>query len=217
LNARYGARRHVDFGTLVASMFANLSLVWRPLAVYVAVVAVLALVLPLAGEGVRGIPAFALYLAGQYWLFRTLLKARGLLNTQRIHGFAFLGLAAMLILPIMFGLGLLVLPGLFLTARWIAAPAFVVAQGDNPIAAASASWNAVRGHTVQVVGIIALSVIGASTIGAILRVLIGDLGGTLEPIEVIQLQFIPLLLFGLSTASYELLGPEDNSIEEVFG
>ncbi len=71
-------------------------------------------------------------------------------------------------------------------------------------------------------GRLRLIFIGVSLIGG----LIGGIGGLLaglgtdraaEPIDVIELQLIPLLLFALSTATYELLGPQDNSIEEVFG
>lgn len=226
LTPTYGAPRHVGFGALMSLATANLVFMWRQLLAYVVGVVLLAFVLPLAGEEVGGLVGLAAYFAAQYWLFHTLLKARGLLDTARMHGFAFVGLAAMLIFPILLGLGLVFLPGLFLVARWIAAPAFIVARGDNPVAAASASWQAVRGHTGMMVGAITLAVIGISLVGGALGALIREAGGAMElagfdgttnPIDVIEAHFIPLVLFALSTAAYELLGPEDNSIEEVFG
>jgi hypothetical protein len=203
-------------------MFANLRLVWWQLLAYLAVATVLAFVGQLVGDEPTGLVGLVLYFAGQYWLFRSLLKARGLVETPRIHIFAFVGLAAVLIFPIMFGVGLFVLPGLFLVARYIAAPSYIVARGDGAFAAAINSWRAVRGHTLPIAGAAALIFIGVSLIGG----LIGGIGGLLaglgtdraaEPIDVIELQLIPLLLFALSTATYELLGPQDNSIEEVFG
>lgn len=215
-------QRDVDFGTLMARTFGNLRLVWRHVLAYLAVATVLAFVIPLVGGEPTGLVGFGLYFAGQYWLFRALLKARGLVETPRIHIFAFVGLAAVLILQIMFGLVLFVLPGLFLVARYIAAPSFIVARGDRAFVAAISSWRAVRGHTVKVAGAVALIGVSVSMLGSLTGALAGTLAEvgafrTAKPIDVIELQLIPLLLFALSTATYELLGPEDNSIEEVFG
>jgi hypothetical protein len=143
-------------------------------------------------------------------------------ETPRIHIFAFVGLAVVLFFPIMFGLALFLLPGLFLIARYIAAPSYIVARGDSVFAAAANSWRAVRGHTV-IIAVAATLIFMFVTIFGILTAglvdLLADLGGYRrgEPKEVIDLHLIPLLLFGLSTAVYDLLGPRDNSIEEVFG
>jgi hypothetical protein len=221
-NYRYGAGRDVDFGTLLSSTFGNLRDVWREVAAYVAAVIVLAFTLPLAGTEITGLVGFVLYLAGQYWLYRRLMATRGLLETQRVHFFAFAGLALLLIIPIMIGIGLLVLPGLFLVARWIAAPAFIVARGEGAFAAAMSSWNTVRGSTLKVAGAVVLlflldSVLGVAASGMDQALAGIDAYDEAKPGNVIQLNLLPLLLLGLSVATYELLGPEDNSIEEVFG
>ncbi len=214
--------RELDFGTLAARSFENLRLIWRQVLGYFAAVIVLSFALPLAGEGISSILGLALYLSGQYWLFHTLIKARGRLETQRIHIFAFAGLALILVLPVMFGVAALVLPGLFLVARWIAAPAFIVARGEGAFAAASSSWQSVRGHTFKVAGMIVLIFVLASIIGALTNALGGTLSGLsgyrdARPIDVMQAHLLPLLLFALSTATYELLEPADDFIEEVFG
>jgi len=219
-------QRDVGFAALMARTFANLRLVWWQLLAYLSVATGLAFAGQLAGQLVGdepiGLVGLGLYFAGQYWLFHALLKARGLVETPRIHIFAFVGLAAVLIFPIMFGFALFVLPGLVLVARYIAAPSYVVARGDGAFAAAISSWRAVRGYTLPIAGAAALMFIGVSLIGG----LIGGIGGLLagfgtdrvaQPIDVIEMQLIPLLLFALSTATYELLGPQDNAIEEVFG
>lgn len=221
-NYRYSAGRDVDFGTLMARSFANLRDIGREVAAYLAVVVVLAFALPLAGTEITGLLGFLLYLAGQYWLFRRLMQTRGLLETQRVHILAFAGLALLLIFPILFGIGLLVLPGLFLVARWIAAPAFIVARGEGAFAAAISSWNAVRGSTLKVAGAVTLLVLLDSVAGAAGSAIDQALAGVAaydeaKPGNVIQINLLPLLLLGLSVATYELLGPEDNSIEEVFG
>lgn len=222
MNYRYANGRELDFGTLLARTFGNLRDIGPEVAAYVAAVIVLAFALPLAGAQATGLIAFALYLAGQYWLYRRLMRTRGLLETQRVHIFAFAGLAILLILPIMFGIGLLVLPGLFLVARWIAAPSFIVARGEGAFTAAISSWSAVRGSTVKVAGAVVLLVLLVSVIGlagvAIDEALAGvDAYRNAKPGNMIQVNLLPVLLLGLSVATYELLGPEDNTIEEVFG
>lgn len=222
MSYRYGAGREVDFGTLLSNTFGNLRDIWREVAAYVAAVVLVAFTLPLVGTEITGVLGFVLYLAGQYWLYRRLMQTRGILGTQRIHIFAFAGLAVMLIIPILFGIGLFLLPGLFLVARWIAAPAFIVGRGEGAFAAAVSSWNTVRGSTLKIAGAVVLLVVLDSVLGVaasgIDQALAGiDAYGDARPGNVIQINLLPILLLGLSVATYELLGPEDNSIEEVFG
>lgn len=218
MNTAYAVRRDFSMGTLLSQSIANPKLIGKQVLAYLAAVAVLAFAVPLVGEELTGLVGLGLYFAGQYWLYYALLKARGLMETPRIHFFTFAGLGLLLILPILFGLMLFVLPGLFLVARWIAAPAFVVARGEGVFAAAGSSWQAVRSHTGKIGGIVVLFFLVVSVFGP----LTGGIDGSLaeidaKPGEVIGLHLFPLLLLGLSVATYELLGPEDNSIEEVFG
>jgi hypothetical protein len=222
MNHRYGAGREVDFGALLSRSFTNLRDIWREVAAYMAAVVVLAFALPLAGNQATGLLGFALYLAGQYWLYRRLMATRGMLETQRVHFFAFAGLALLLIIPIMLGIGLFVLPGLFLVARWIAAPCFVVARGEGAFAAATSSWKTVRGSTLKVAGVVIIMAVLDSFAGVVasgidLTLAGGDAYREAKPGNVIQVNLLPILLLGLSTATYELLGPEGNAIEEVFG
>ncbi|MEJ2459898.1 MAG: hypothetical protein P8Y58_17880 [Novosphingobium sp.] len=56
-----------------------------------------------------------------------------------------LGMMLMSGIGIIVGLVLLIVPGLFLAARWIAAPAYVVAGGKRSSESLSASWEATRG------------------------------------------------------------------------
>lgn len=222
MTSGFSARREVDFGRLLTRSFENLWAIRMQVAAYLAVVAGFAFALPLLGEGITGGGGFALYLFGQYWLFQALLKARGMLETPRLHLFAFFGLAFVLIWPIMFGLAALFLPGLFLVARWIAAPAFVVARGRGVFAAAGDSWQAVRGQTGKIAGAVVIMFLIVSAFGAMTGGINGALSGLdayreAKPLDLIEAHIFPLLLLGLSVATYELLGPEDTMIEDVFG
>lgn len=219
MNRGFIARREVGYGELLSLSLRNLALIWRQVLAYLAVVALLGLAAPVIGKQSTGVVGLGLYFAGQYWLFRSLLKARGLLESQRIHYLAFVGLAALLIVPITLGLAALLLPGLFLVARWIAAPAFVVARGEGVFAAVSASSAAVRGSTVRVIAAVVVLVLIVVAVSAVLEPVGGALGGggRAGVLELVEGHLVPLMLLGLSTATYQLLGPEDTMIEDVFG
>ncbi len=221
MNQTIGLKPELDFGTLMRRSFENLWLIRKEVLGYLAIFAVFAFVVPLISENIGG-GGIAGYLIGQYWLFESLLKRRGLVVSPKRHFFAFFGLAIILILPIILGLTLFVLPGLFLLARWIAAPAFVVALGRGSFAAAVDSWHAVRGHTGPIAGAVAIMFVAVSALGTVTSALEGSLSFVdayrrTKPLDLIELQFLPLLLLGISTATYELLGPRDAMIEDVFG
>jgi hypothetical protein len=214
--------READVPTLVSRSFENLWAIRLQVAVYLSGVAFFAFAMPLLGSGITGGGGFALYLFGQYWLFQTLLKRRGLLETQAFHIVAFFALAAVLIIPILLGLAALLLPGLFLVARWIAAPAFVAGRGEGAFAAADSSYQTVRGHTAKIAGIVVMMALITSAFGTLTAGFDGLLAGvdayrTAKPLDVIGVHLFPLMLLGLSVAVYELLGPRDTMIEEVFG
>jgi hypothetical protein len=204
----------------------NLRILWRELMAYIAVVIALALASPYVGGGPGGIAGFwagwGVYFGGQYWLFWRLLSSRGLLETESFRFFSFCGLAIVLIVPIMVGTIFFILPGLFLSTRWIAAPAFIVARGDGVLSAAGHSWQRVQGATLPVALIFSVMIV----IWMIITALIGGLGHSLKeiesfsamsPAEALQFHILPLLLLSLSVAVYELTARSDTTVEDVFG
>jgi len=213
------ARREAQYGSLMSHSLRNLALIWKQVLAYLAAALVLGVAMPLIGSRSTGVIGLGLYFAGQYWLFHALLKARGLVETPRSHFLAFAALALLLIIPILFGLTLFLLPGLFLVAGWIAAPAFIVARGEGVFAAAGASSDAVRGHTISVMAAIVVLMLIVIAIGTVLAGVERGLDGLVETRVLDQLfgHLVPVALLGLSTAVYEQLGPEDTLIEDVFG
>lgn len=214
--------RTIEFRELMSRSFANLWAIRKEVGIYLGIAAVLAFASLLLPDGLAGLPGLLLYLAGQYWLFKALLGAKGLLGVQDNHFAAFFGLAVLLVIPIGFGMAAFVLPGLFLVARWITAPAFIVARGEGPIRSAGSSWQTVRGHTGKIMGAAAIMFVLASFASGATEAadqLVGKAlaGGSAKPFSLISAQFFPLLLLGLSTATYEMLGPQDSMIEDVFG
>lgn len=214
--------READFGLLVSRSFENLWVIRKQVAIYLAIVAVAAFSIPLLGIGFTSGGGLVVYLVGQYWLFQALLKERGMLETQGNHLGGFLLLAMLLIGPIMLGIFALILPGLFLVARWIAAPAFVAGRGEGAWTAAKSSWEMVRGHTGKIATIVIVMFLIASLFGTLangLNALLAGIAAYREarPFNLIEAHLFPLMLLGLAVAVYELLGPRDTMIEEVFG
>lgn len=214
--------READFGLLVSRSFENLWVIRKQVAIYLAIVAVAAFTIPLLGIGFTSGGGLVVYLVGQYWLFQALLKERGMLETQGNHLGGFLLLAMLLIGPIMLGIFALILPGLFLVARWIAAPAFVAGRGEGAWTAAKSSWEMVRGHTGKIATIVVMMFLIASLFGTLangLNALLAGIAAYREarPFNLIEAHLFPLMLLGLAVAVYELLGPRDTMIEEVFG
>ena len=222
MNASYAPRQELQYGVLISRSFENLWLIrWRVLA-YLLAVGLLGFGMPLLGNESTGVIGLLLYFAGQYWLFHALLKARGLLQIGRIRFFAFVGLAALLILPIMFGLAVFLVPGLFLVARWIAAPAFIVARGLGAFAATDSSADAVRGSTTRVMAAAVVLFLIMIAFSAVIEGIGNTFGGldafgAVGPFDLIEGHLLPLLLLGLSVAVYELAGRKDTMIEDVFG
>ena len=219
MNAYGSPPREFGFGEVISLSLRNLALIWRQVLAYLVVAALLGVAMPLMGRESAGLGGLLLYFAGQYWLFRSLLKARGLLESQRIHFFAFVGLALLLILPIMLGIAALLVPGLFLVARWIAAPAFIVARGEGVFASAGASSAAVRGNTARVmtaVVVLFLIVIACATPLELLERALGTVAGS-EALDQFLGHLFPLMLLGLSVAVYQLQYQADTMIEDVFG
>lgn len=216
------AAREADFGLLVSRSFENLWVIRKQVAIYLAIVAAATFTIPLLGIGFNSGGGLVIYLFGQYWLFQALLKKRGMLETQGNHLAPFFLLALMLIGPIMLGIFALILPGLFLVARWIAAPAFVAARGGSAWTAAKSSWETVRGHTAKIAGIVVMMFLIASLFGT-LGAAVGGLFDAVaayrkaQPLNLVEAHLFPLMLLGLSVATYELLGPRDTMIEDVFG
>jgi hypothetical protein len=64
---------------------------------------------------------------------------------------AFVGLAIVIGLGTGLGFVFLIIPGLICMARWAAAPAYLIAEGQGVFEAAGKSWEDLRGNTTPVV------------------------------------------------------------------
>ena len=104
------------------------------------------------GLGVAGIGLWVLMWMGQYLLWEAMLgRPIGFPGDRARHFLAFFGMQILIFLGCMFGLILLILPGLIVVARWTTAPAFLIEERMGVINAMRASWNQMRGNATPVV------------------------------------------------------------------
>jgi hypothetical protein len=99
----------------------------------------------------KGVLGFTIGVAATYFLYEAVLARTGLRSRQSEDAFLpFIGLAIVTALGIMLGLVALVIPGLYLIARWsIAAPVLMI-EGKGPIKAMQDSWERTKGSDFSI-------------------------------------------------------------------
>jgi len=212
--------RQASLRDLLGGTLRELRGAMRELALYVCAVTALSL-LPIADFAfgwVISLGVIAGYFVAQYWLYQVMLRRAGLLvdSGRRIASFAFM--AAILIWPIAFGINVLVIGGIVLVARWIMAPAFLVARPINLFEAIGASWRASDGNTLALsLAFSAVFVIWLTAFG-----LLGSLwnfdswGAQTPPPFWVLMNILPLLLMGLSVTAFRQLSDDGETLGEVF-
>lgn len=110
-----------------------------------------------------------------YFLLKRYLAVRGRLQKDANRFWPYLGMAILSAFAIVFGLILLIVPGIILLVRWSAASGYIIGAGQGVSDALTSSWNATKGHGWAIffagialfVGVmVAASVIGG-TMGAV--------------------------------------------------
>lgn len=101
--------------------------------------------------GPLGMGVLIVSFVGQFWLFGKMLGVEvdfSSGDSSRIA--AFIGLAIVTFVGVMFATILLIVPGLFLGARWLMSPAFFMHDGERVFDALGKSWEAAKGNTVPI-------------------------------------------------------------------
>ena len=99
----------------------------------------------------KGVVGLTVGIAAAYFLYEAVLARTGLRSRQSDDAFLpFIGLAVITTLAVMVGLIALIIPGLYLMARWsIAAPVLMV-DGKGPIKAMQDSWDRTKGSDFSI-------------------------------------------------------------------
>jgi hypothetical protein len=169
--------------------------------------------------GAGGLVAFGAYFVGQYLLYRLMLRRAGFVSTDgRMRIFRFIALAIVIGFALMFAVYLFVIPAIILAARWITAPCVLVASERGLFDTLGDSWKATSGNTLP----LSLAFTAMFLIFMVLSVAISTLEAALDGMAgsnvtiSIGYHFLPLLLMGLSVATYRRLEGADRSLAEVF-
>jgi hypothetical protein len=86
-----------------------------------------------------------------YLLLNAMVRKTNLVSRKGEDAFlAFFGLSLLSGIAVLVGMVLLIIPGLFLIARWSIAQALVVARGDGVMQAFGESWERTRGNEFQI-------------------------------------------------------------------
>lgn len=176
-------------------------------------------------NGPVGLVVLVLSVIGQFLLFQRMLfgEEHGLEFSSRMA--AFVGLGILTFLGTSLASLLLIIPGLFVGARWLMSPAIFVAEGRGVADAMSESWQRTRGKTVNVAITLFLVVIVFMILGAVLNgVLLGAFGFAGGGIGIVRYfvdalasEFFSVVLIAMSVGTYNLLTNRTDELSDVFG
>jgi hypothetical protein len=141
----------LSFGQIVTATFAlvlgDLPVALLTIVAIAAVATIVDVTAPSAGN-ILNIPVLVV----QYYLIRRLIERQGLRSADRLGGFgSFFVVGLVTGLAILLGFVLLILPGIYLSARWSLADAAVVAENRGFSDAIKRSWDATAGNVLPIV------------------------------------------------------------------
>ncbi|CAN5516136.1 hypothetical protein BH10PSE14_BH10PSE14_23830 [soil metagenome] len=169
--------------------------------------------LPASGAAMLGVIAS---IGLQYWLIRQTLGRREMLDGRA--GFpSFFGVNLLSGLAILLGFLALIVPGVFLLARWSAADGALLSEGEGISAALGRSWHITAPHVWPIAGALLIVYGPAFGIGIGVPIMMGD------TIPIMISGMTNLLIFTgsvfswlMGLAIYALLRPGTDALADVF-
>ena len=166
-----------------------------------------------------------LMLVVQYYLIRHLVDQQGLRSADRLGGFgSFFVVGLITGLAVLLGFVLLIVPGIYLMARWSMVDAAVVAENRGFSDAMRRSWDATADNVLPI-GLAILTISLPMIIGFAMMFTIGASEGE-EAINGLGLSIVVNLLlyasqisiwyFGVALYQLLLAGPAETQLNEVF-
>lgn len=167
-------------------------------------------------------------LVAQYYMTRRLIERQGLQIADRLGGFgSFFLLGIITSLGIALGFVCLILPGIYLSARWSMAGAALIAENQGSGQAMSLSWEASRDHVLPIAltwALITLPFIAGALAAGGVTAMSERAGGGLQVTFVALDALSNLLLYASQVAGwyfgvalYQLLAaPAETRLDAVF-
>lgn len=217
----YIQTRRVTVGEMISGSFEPLIGIKRELGIYFGAFLVAGLIADFVSvvQPLIAVLAFFGYFVGQYWLYRAALEHYGVVCDDRFKVFSLFWMAILLAIPLSIGWNFFFIPGILLGAKWVMAPAFLVAEERNLIEAIGDSWSASNNNMWSIAA--AYTVLGVIwTVLFVVATGLGDYSSTISgqfttPMW-LSMHVLPVLLLGLSVTAYRALADADTSLIEVF-
>lgn len=169
-------------------------------------------------RGLSGVAALVAQTVGGYLILERMLELRGRLGPGGMRIWAYFGLTIVTGFGMIFGLVLLIVPGLILAVRWSAASSFLIARRAGVIEAMAASWDVTRGHgwPIFLAGLVCflLTLVPIAVLSGVIEVMgAGPIG---VAIEAGFTEAVSSVIFPFGIAVFILLDEGTQEIEEVF-
>lgn len=152
----------------------------------------------------------------QYWAIRQALERRDRLDGRAGFG-SFFGVNLLSGLAILIGLLLLIVPGIYLAARWSAADAALLSEGEGISAALGKSWEMTASHIWPIVGALLVVYVPVFGVGVGLNFAMGDaIPIAISGITNLLLYAAMVFAWLMGIAIYALIQPPSDTLAEVF-
>jgi membrane-anchored glycerophosphoryl diester phosphodiesterase (GDPDase) len=156
------AKAQMSLGTIISATIETVRINARPVLFFVALFTIVGTLVDyaemsgtMADEIIVGLWQLSLGIAAiiaTYFLLETMLRQAGLMDSFGVRRILpYVGQAIVMTVGIVFGIIMLIVPGLILLARWALAPALLIGQGMGVFDAMKRSWDLTRGHTVTII------------------------------------------------------------------
>ena len=145
-------------------------------------------------------------IVGAYLLLEAMLRKAGFLTPKSEDAFLpYVGLSLLYTLGVGLGLILIIIPGLFLMARWSVASPLVIVRGGGPIQAMKDSWERTKGNEFPI--LVAIIILFGLLIG--ISIAAGLMFEPDDPVGIAVAQLVSsatsLIGIAMGTALYGLL------------
>jgi hypothetical protein len=209
-------------GATVALVSSDLVIVLMTIAGIAAIATIIDVTAPSASN-LLNIPVVVV----QYYVIRQLVDRNELRSADRLGGFGAFFIAGLLTgLAMILGFVLLILPGIYLSARWTMVDAVVVAENRGATDAMGRSWEATKGNVLPIVFAgLAISVPAIIGMALLVAVAAGTQGDVNQSVNLGLSAAINVLLYAsqvinwyFGVALYQLLlgEPAKAQLGEVF-
>lgn len=151
--------RDLKIGTIIDKTFAVIDRCLVPALIFLVVMTAINGALayyspstaPVKAQLIGAALKFVVGVLGGYLLIEVMVRKTGLRTRTDNDAFLpYLAMSVLSILGIVLGFIAVILPGLFIMARWMIAAPLLVARGDGPTQALGASWELTKGNEFQI-------------------------------------------------------------------